>query len=69
MKQTKVISFKNEPGRLPLFQTMTIYLICDKFHVSPLIWGIVITFMILIWLGVIWTMWHEEAVDIFKDQK
>lgn len=49
MKKLKVFKYSYFPARLPLFDTIVIYLLLDKLQVSQLVWGIVGTIVILWW--------------------
>jgi len=65
----KVIARKNTPTGLPIFTTVVIYLMLDKFHAAPWVWGAVGTLLIIIWIAAIIRICTEKSVDIFKDSK
>ncbi len=68
MKSKKVISSKNLPVRLPIFQTATMYLLLDKFHWQEWIMGALGLLCLLLWVVSIGYLFTPEETDIFNDK-
>jgi hypothetical protein len=49
---------------LPLWQTITMYLLLDKLQVSDLAWGIWIALFGIAWIACIVGIWTQQAEDV-----
>ena len=67
-KKKKVISFNNLPPKSPIVSTGVAYLFLDKFDASGLVWGIVGTVFVLVWIVWIVDLLNFTPVDIFKEK-
>lgn len=71
MKEKKVIAFKNQRRRIPLWPTVMTLLVCDRFNAAEWVWGAIGFFLVLIWIGYFWEVAtiKEIEVDLFaKDE-
>jgi hypothetical protein len=64
MKSTKVISGKNLPARLPIWPTITMYLLLDKAHPPQWALGAIALLWVIFWIIAIIAVTHQEPVDI-----
>lgn len=62
--QKRVISRKNLPSRVPVFQMMTVYLMLDKFDAPGWLWGVIGTFMVVALIGSLIEMHKENEVEV-----
>jgi hypothetical protein len=62
----RVISYKNRPATLPLWQTLTIFLMMDRFNAPGWLWGVIGTIVVLWWIGAIANISKQKEVDIFE---
>ena len=67
-KKNKVISCNNLPTKLPVFQTLTCWLVLEKLNASLFLYGVVSTILIIAWIGSIFGIVNEEKIDLFKDK-
>jgi len=65
---SKVIARKNLPVRLPLFPTITLWLLLDKLQSPGYVWGIVGTLMALIWIAAIFMIIKEKEVNVLENK-
>jgi hypothetical protein len=65
----KVISYKNLPGKVPLTDGILAYLLLDKFHAVPWIWGAVGTLWGILFIASVVGIWTQKDVDIFEEKK
>ena len=63
----KVISFKNEPTKLPVYQTMVCWLLMDRLHSPVWMWGAIGMLFLFIWIASIYSMSKQKQVNIFED--
>ena len=66
-KKHKVISYKLLPTRLPIWPTIITWLVMDRLQPAEWIWGAVIVFWLLAWLGAIVELRSEEHVTRVQD--
>lgn len=66
-KKQKVISFKNLPYRMPIYQTVSLWLLADRFQVPEMMWGFVWAFIFLLWTAWVYGITHTEEVDILEE--
>ena len=64
MANSKVVSFKNLPARLPFTQTVLAYLLLDKFHAPGWVIGTVWTLVGIIWIATIYGIIHQDQVEL-----
>lgn len=69
MRKTKVISRAELPGRLPIYQTILIWLLLDRMQASQWIWGVMGTLFGLLWIGSIVALIKEEQVSVLDPSK
>jgi hypothetical protein len=68
-EKNKVLSRKNLPTGIPLFQTITILIVIDHWNLSDLWRGINYVAIGLLWLAYAVSVFKDEGVDIFEDKK
>lgn len=69
MKKSKVISSKNLPAKIPIFQLAVMFLLLDKCNFSDLAIGIIGTISVLILIVAIIEVVKQKEVDIFEKDK
>jgi hypothetical protein len=69
MKTQKVVSYKQLPSKLPFGFTAIVYLLVDKFQPSDLIRGIIIGFIVLLWLAALYQKFVVEESTEIKELK
>lgn len=69
MKKTRTISYLNLPTRLPMIQTIVVYLLLVHINASAVTYAIVGTVIVFIWLAVIIRLFAEERINIFRDKE
>lgn len=65
----KKISRKNLPTQLPITNTILIAFLLYFFNATGLIWGMFITFEVLLFIGTIYNLYEEEYVDIIEKEE
>lgn len=65
----KKISRKNLPTQLPITNTILIAFLLYFFNATGLIWGMFITFEVLLFIGTIYNLYKEEYVDIIEKEE
>lgn len=60
----RVISRKNLPKRIPLYQAMVAYLMLDKFNASGWVWGVVGTIFFLVTIVSFHDIMTEDEVEL-----
>lgn len=67
-----VIAEKNIPLRAPLYQTLVVGMVLDRFQAPQWLWGLIVMFFIFLWVGFFCARSIQEQVDVFlesdKDQ-
>lgn len=66
MKPIKKIARKNLPAPLPLFPTLTLYLVLDKWDAAGWVWGAVGVVMVFIWIACIIELCVADEVNVLK---
>jgi hypothetical protein len=66
MKTTLKISPTQLPTRWPITSTAVILFALDRFHAAQIIWGIIITLLVIYWLVVLVAWWNEESVMLLE---
>lgn len=66
MKKREVIAYKNLPTRLPISRTILITLALSYWNAPGWLWGVVMTFLGLIWINSLILLFTQEYVDIFE---
>lgn len=61
-----VIATKNRYTSLPLFPTIALFLLLDRFHTPGWLWGVVGTIMASIWIMAIIWMCQCKEVDLTR---
>lgn len=62
----KVISRKNFPARLPVYQTLAVLLTLDFYNAAQWVWGAIGLLFLGFWIVAIMEMIKDDHVDIFK---
>lgn len=65
----KKISRKNLPTQLPITNTILIAFLLYFFNATGLIWGMFITFEVLLFIGTIYSLYKEEYIDIIEKEE
>jgi len=65
---TKVIAFKNQPVRLPMWATIGTYLLMDKIAAPQWAWGAVGCVFVIVWIASIVSICKQTQVDIFEEK-
>jgi hypothetical protein len=66
-KRKKVVSRKNQPTRLPLWQSLTCWLALEYSKAPEWLYGAAGFFFLVAWLAWILSFFREEEVDILAD--
>lgn len=66
-KVKKVIKRENLPSTIPLFSTLTTYLILDKFNAPEWMWGVLAFIFLLGWINSIYRIVTDEDVDLLNN--
>lgn len=69
MKSKKVISHKNMPARLPIFQTITTLLALEHWNAPQWLWGAIGLFYLIVWCIGIYLVCTQEEIEIIKNEK
>ena len=72
MKDNKVISRKRMPVKFPVLLTLNVVLAMDYWQAPQWLWGVMLTFIALLWVGAVAIFVREEQVDVlswFKSHK
>lgn len=64
MKKRRVIAHKNMPARVPLWQTVTLVLVLDRFGAPGWLWGVMLALTGMAWALAYVVHRGEEAVDV-----
>ena len=64
MKKTKVISTKNMPFRLPIYQTLVAWLVLERMDASGWIYGAVGMLFVFVWIIAICGLIYSEQVSV-----
>lgn len=64
MKKRRVIAHKNMPARVPLWQTVTLVLVLDRFGAPGWLWGVALALTGMAWVLAYVVHRGEEAVDV-----
>ena len=62
----KVIHAKNLPVRFPVAGTIACYLLLEHFTAPGWVYGVVFTVLGIIWVGGVFQLARQSAVDIFE---
>lgn len=72
-KKKFVISYKNEPVKMPFFQTITVYLLYLRFPADTTLkivtWTILWLIVIIMWIGAFYSALNETQIDIFTAEE
>jgi len=66
MKKRKVVSEKNLPTRLPVWSSLIVWLLLDRFNPPGWAWGVVGTVFVFFWIVAITDIFVREDVELFK---
>ena len=66
MHINKVVSYKCLPSKLPVWQTVTAFLLLDRLNVPQWVWGAVGCFYLLAWIICLFAVINQKQVDIFE---
>lgn len=67
MKKNKVIDPKNLPMKLPVYGTLTLALVLDRWGAPEWVFGAAGLFTLLLWGVSIYGIVTQEKTDIFSD--
>lgn len=65
----KVVSFKNLPTRLPIYQGLTLWLVLDRVDAPSWAWGAVGTLFGLLFLVALYIVCTQKQVEILPVEK
>lgn len=68
MKIKKVIAYEQLPARLPIWISLTAWLLLDRFHPPGWVWGMVGTVFAFLWLVSIIDMVREQRIKLTELQ-
>ena len=66
-EERKVIKRTNLPSRLPIWNTLILYMFLDLYGFSATVQAVVWTVWVMIWIIVLVNFWNEKDVDIFEN--
>ena len=66
MKTTKVIPYKNLPGRIPIWSTAVVWLVLDRLAAPGWVWGICGTIWCFIWVFSVIAIHTQEQTDPYE---
>lgn len=58
------ISYKSLPAKLPLWPTITLGLLLDRTQAPEWLWGVCMTFLLILWVLGIITMFTQKLIVI-----
>jgi len=64
-KRTRVVAYKNLPARLPVWSTITIWLVFDRLKMPGWVWGAAGCLFIILWIVRFIEFWQQVETDIF----
>lgn len=64
MKPKKVISHKNLPSKLPVFQTIVLWLFLDRLNAPSWLMGAIGAVWLILFVAAIYLVNHQQEVDI-----
>lgn len=71
LKARRVISRRNLPAKLPVWQTITLILLYKL--LPPVLWWHValwvgaVSWMVLTWMSELYCLYHEREMDVFEE--
>jgi hypothetical protein len=65
----RVISGRNLPSRIPLWSTLTVWLLLDRYQPPGWVWGAVGLFFLLIWAAWLHDSFTKVDVDLLSNHK
>lgn len=66
MEKQRVISRKSLPAKLPIWTTVLMFLLLDRFNAPGWVWGGMGVIFAIAWIvSVYQTFWLEKDVDLF----
>ena len=68
-EKVKKISGKNLLPKIPLFNTVLIFLALDYWKASNFLWGVVAAIVVIWWIVVFYSYANIEQIDIFKEEE
>jgi hypothetical protein len=66
LSDMKVIKHKNLPAKLPISQTLTIFLAMDYWCAPDWMFGAVSFAAVVVWIACIYSIASNESIDLFK---
>lgn len=69
MKKNKVFKPKNKPSHLPLWETVTAYLLLSRPGTPGWFIGVVCTLMAFLWIAMVVGLCTEIEIDLFPDKE
>lgn len=66
MRNRKVLSRNSLPSYIPVQFTAIVYLLLDKFNAVEWVWGAAGFFVVLLWIGAIYTILTEDQIDLLN---
>ena len=67
MKSKKVVSTGCLPAHLPVWPTITLWLLLERLHANPIVWGIVGTLMVMVWIGTLVQVFTQKEIELWKE--
>lgn len=68
MTDVRVIKASQLPARLPIFSTIVVWLLMDRLQAGQLAWGIVGTFMAILWVVCITLCCIQKSTPVRYDE-
>lgn len=65
----RVISAKNLPMRMPLWPTLTLWLLLDRWHSPAWVWGALGAFIVFVWAIWLFDVNHRLDIDLLSNQR
>lgn len=64
MKEKRVIAYDNLPARLPIWVSVTTWLLLDRFKPAGWVWGVVGTIFVFAWIICIIDVCREKRIKL-----
>lgn len=61
---TKVVANKNMPARLPIWQSITIWLALDHWHAPQWLYGALGLLLLVMWIAEIYKLFTQKETEV-----
>lgn len=58
------MTYAQQPSRLPIWSTATIWLVLDRLHAPGWAWGVAGTVVVVAWIGAIVSISVEDNIEL-----